>query len=110
MAMKKSGVLKVIYDTSFPVNKLVIHPNTGFELNFMQIKYNAKAFINTNVESFVSGDAEAFCDVEIFLLNECKQETIEIGLKMWQQLDEPDKILLVYDEEQNRIMLAGGKN
>jgi len=104
--MKRTGVLKILHDTAFPVNKLVIHPNTGFDLGFMQIKYVTKVFINTCIQDFTSGSAEPLCDAELLLLNECGANTVEMGQKLWHQLGRPDKALLIYDEGDNRLFIA----
>ena len=53
--MKRTGVLKILRDTTFPVNRMVIHPNTGFDLGFMQLKYVTKLYINTCVDDFKKG-------------------------------------------------------
>ena len=107
--MKKTGVLKVLCDSGYPVNKLVIHPNTGFDLGFMQIKYVTRTYINTSVEDFKSGSAEMFCDMDLFLLNECRDGTVEMGPRLWSSLGEPEKALLIYDDSENRLMVAAGK-
>ena len=104
--MKRTGVLKIIHDTAFPVNRVVIHPNTGFDLGFMQVKYVSKLYINSGIEDFKSGSAEAFCDVDIMLLNECGPQNLEMAQKLWEKIGMPDKALLVYDEETNRILIA----
>lgn len=104
--MKRTGVLKIIHDTAFPVNKIVIHPNTGFDLGFMQIKYVTKLCVNTGVEDFKSGSCEVFCDVDLLLLNECGPNNLEISQKLWAKLGMPDKALLIYDDETNRLLVA----
>lgn len=105
--MKRTSVLKILHDTGFPVNKLVIHPNAGFELGFMQIKYNAKLCVNMGIEAFKTGSAEPLCDAEIFLLNECKDGVIEMAAKLWDKIGKPDRCLLIYDEERNNLLIAG---
>lgn len=104
--MKHTGVLKILHDTAFPVNKLVIHPNTGFDLGFMQVKYVTKVFIDGCVEDFSKGCTEAFCDVDLLLLNECGANTVEMAQKLWDKLGQPDKALLVYDDSDNRLFVA----
>ncbi len=104
--MKRTGVLKILHDTSFPVNKLVIHPNTGFDLGFMQVKYVTKVFIDNCIEDFKSGCAEPFCDADLLLLNECGQDTIEMAQKLWVKLGQPEKAILIYDEKDNRLFVA----
>ncbi|MBI9107122.1 MAG: hypothetical protein JEZ04_10285 [Spirochaetales bacterium] len=104
--MKRTGVLKILHDTTFPVNKLVIHPNTGFDLGFVQLKYVTKIFINTRIEDFSSGCAEPFCDAEVLLLNECGNDTVEMGQKLWDKIGRPSKTILMLDEKDNRLFLA----
>ena len=104
--MKRTAVLKIIHDTAFAVNRIVIHPNTGFDLGFMQVKYVSKLYINTGINEFKDNSAEHFCDVDLMLLNECGQENIEIAQKLWEKIGMPDKAILVYDEETNRLLIA----
>ncbi len=104
--MKRTGVLKILHDTAFPINKLVIHPNTGFDLGFMQIKYVVQMCINTTIEDFKNGCSEALCDTDILLLNECRADTVEMGQKLWEKIGRPERCLLVYDEETNRLFIA----
>ena len=75
----------------------------------MQVKYVTKLFINTSVEDFKNGSAEPFCDIDLHLLNECGDTTVEIAQKLWDKLNRPAKALLIYDEENNRMMIAGSK-
>ncbi|MDC7226095.1 MAG: hypothetical protein PQJ61_04950 [Spirochaetales bacterium] len=104
--MKRTGVLKIIHDTAFPVNKLVIHPNTGFDLGFMQLKYVPQLCINSGVEEFKTGCSEVFCNVDLMLLNECGADKLEMSQKLWLKIGMPDKALLVFDEETNRLLIA----
>ena len=104
--MKRTGVLKILHDTTFPVNKLVMHPNTGFDLGFMQLKYVVKLHINTNIEDFKSGKSTCLCDADVMMLNECRAETVEMGHKLWDKLGRPKRCLLFYDEDTNRLFIA----
>lgn len=105
--MKRTGVLKILHDTAFPVNKLVIHPNTGFDLGFMQLKYNARLCINTGIEDFKSGCSDALCDAEIMLLNNCRPDVVEMSAKLWEKMGKPVRCLLVYEDTNNRLLIAG---
>ncbi|MDC7124698.1 MAG: hypothetical protein PQJ46_03975 [Spirochaetales bacterium] len=104
--MKRTGVLNIIHDVSFPMNKVVIHPNTGFDLGFMQIKYSTHLFINCGIEDFKNGTADPHQEIELLLLNECKKEGIEIAQKLWDKLGQPDKAVLIYEEDKNELMIA----
>ncbi len=104
--MKHSGVLKVLADTTFPVEKLVIHPNTGFDLGFMQVKYVVKLCINTDIEDFKNQKSGIFGDADLHLLNECGAETLEMSQKLWSKLGEPDRCLLFHDPDTNRLFIA----
>jgi len=104
--MKRTGVLKIIHDTAFPINRLVVHPNTGFDLGFMQVKYVSKMCINTGIEEFKTGCVDVFCDVDIMLLNECGSQNLEMAQKLWEKIGMPDNALLIYNEETNHILIA----
>ena len=106
--MKHTAVLKILYNTVFPVNRMVIHPNTGFDLGFMQIKYVSKLYINSSIEDFKSDCAEYFCDADIMLLNECQADIVEISKKLWEKLGRPEKALLIYNEDDNKMFFAAG--
>lgn len=106
--MKRTGVLKILHDSTFPVNRMVIHPNTGFDLGFMQIKHVSKLYINSSIEDFKNGCAECFCDVDIMLINECKSDVVEISQRLYEQLKKPAKAILIYDEDENKIFVATG--
>lgn len=106
--MKRTTVLKILHDTAFPINRLVIHPNTGFDLGFMQVKYVSKLYINSSIEDFKNGSTECFCDVDIMLLNECGSDKVEMAQKLWEKLGRPEKAILVYNEDENKIFIAAG--
>ena len=105
--MKRTGVLKILHDTTFPVNKLVIHPNTGFDLGFMQIKYNVKLCINTKIDDFRNGCTDTPFDTEVLLLNECRADVVEMSNKLWEKINRPERCLLIYEENENRLLIAG---
>lgn len=81
--MKKTTPLKILCSMSLPENRLNLHPNEGADLGLMTARH-----------SVAIGEGER---AEIFLLNECPKESVEIGLKFWERLGKPAKAVLSYD-------------
>jgi len=82
--MKETGPLRVRGVHSLPENRLNIHPNEGADLGLMTTRYSV--------------DLDGTGPSEIFLLNECPPETIEINSKKWEKLGKPSKAKLAYEE------------
>lgn len=77
---------------NLPENRLNLHPNEGADLGLMTARHDVA----------MSEDGRA----EIFLLNECPKESVEIGLKLWEKLGKPSKAVLSYDGTTLRIEKA----
>lgn len=104
--MKRTQPLKVKVDSSFPMGKVVIHPNAGFDLGLMQTHYPAKVYMNIPLADF----QQEACDPiqgQIYLENACRKGYTELSQKCWESMGKPDKVLLVYDT--NKMLLLSLK-
>ena len=52
MYMKRTQPLKVMVDSSFPMGKIVVHPNDGFDLGLMNTGYPVKIVYNVSLDAF----------------------------------------------------------
>lgn len=106
MYMKRTLPLKVMVDSSFPLGKVVIHPNEGFDLGLMQTSYPAKVFMNISLSDFQQEAVEPVPG-QIYLENACRKGHVELSKKCWELMGGPDHVLLVYNEA--RVLLLSVK-
>jgi hypothetical protein len=81
--MKSTSPLKALCSTRLPENRLNIHPNEGADIGLMMTAYSARYKDGT--------------DLELRLLNECPQESVELSSRMWEKLGKPSKVRLGYE-------------
>ncbi len=81
--MKSTTPLRILCTASLPENRLNLHPNEGADLGLMMASHDVD----------LGGGEKA----EVFLLNECPKESMEIGLRFWERLGKPKKAVLSYD-------------
>ncbi len=82
--MKETGPLQVRSVFSLPENRVNIHPNEGADLGLWTTKYAV--------------ELEGTGPSEIYLLNECPKETIELSPKKWEKLGKPKTAILGYED------------
>ncbi|OHD13111.1 MAG: hypothetical protein A2Z96_00290 [Spirochaetes bacterium GWB1_48_6] len=82
--MKYSVPLKVNSSMSMAANRLHIHPNEGFDLGLMTTHYDI--------------ELDNVGPMEIWLLNECPKQTLELNSKIWEKMGKPGKVVLQMDE------------
>ena len=104
--MKKTGTLEVFGQSGQKSNNIVIHPNDGFDLGLMSLKYDAKIYANMTPEEVENGSSD-FIAGAIHLENNCKPGTIELNVKYWTKIGKPGKIVLYYDD--GKLLLAEKK-
>lgn len=76
--------MRVAGSMQLPPNRLNIHPNEGFDLGLMTTHYCL--------------EMEQVGPVEVYLLNECPKETLQINYKVWEKLGKPGKVIMELDE------------
>ena len=105
--MKKTALLDILADVNFPIGKIVIHPNDGSDLDLFQLSYPVKLFCNLTIEEFKETASprctHEYFEGELLLSNRCRSNTIELSMKLNNQLKNPDKALLVYED--GRLLL-----
>ena len=106
--MKNTSLLKIIADSSFPLGKIVIHPNDGVDLNLFQFSYPVRIYHSISVDQFKSaGELKSTLEHipgELTLANHCKVGTVELPQKLCALLKNPKNAVLVYSE--GRLLLA----
>ena len=90
--MKRTKALRILCSASLPENSLNLHPNEGSDLGLMLASH-----------SVLIGEGEK---AELYLLNDCPKECIEIGQKFWERLGKPAKAILSFDGTTLRIEKA----
>lgn len=102
--MKRTGFLTVETDIRIAKDKLIIHPNDGYDLGLLNRHYNVGMYFNEKIEVFGESDGPASSG-SIFLENECRHGAIAMSKKQWQELGQPEKVMLVYNE--GNLLLIG---
>jgi len=100
--MKRTEALNIMVDSSFPLGKIVIHPNDGFDLGLMQTHYTARVFMNIRLSDFKEECGDPV-QGQIFLENTCRRGYAELSQKCWERMKKPNSVLLVYDS--NKVLL-----
>jgi hypothetical protein len=91
--MKKTGALSVFTDLSLPRNKIVIHPNDGFDLGLTNKSKSCALYLNTQEKGVV--ESNDYVPGSIILDNNCNLGTVNINAKIWKTLGKPQKAVLV---------------
>ena len=101
--MKETAPLNII--TGFNMkDRLIIHPNDGFDLDLYNVTYNFTVYINIEIEDFIKKNSIPDFSLNLNLANECKPGTIEMDNSFWLKIGKPDKIKLVIDDK--KLLLA----
>ncbi len=95
--MRRTGFLTVETDIRISRDKLIIHPNDGYDLGLMNRQYDVGMFFNEKIEVFEKS-TPATVNGSILLENNCRHGAIAMSKKQWQELGQPEKIMLVYNE------------
>lgn len=90
--MKHSLPMKVSGSMQIPANRMNIHPNEGFDLGLMTTKYTL--------------EMDDLGSVEVFLLNECPKETLQLNYKTWEKLGKPGKVIMELEEGKLSLKLT----
>jgi hypothetical protein len=95
--MKNTSELSVFSNDYLPENKIVIHPNDGFDLGFMQFNEILQMQVN---ENHCDGNPVPRCmSGTLTLENACKPGTIQLNPKLWHHMGKPEKIILIFKED-----------
>lgn len=83
-------------DSSFPLGKVVVHPNEGFDLGLMNTCYPVKVYLNIPLADFQQEKTEAM-QGQIFLENTCRKAYAELSQKTWNKMGSPENVILIYE-------------
>jgi hypothetical protein len=65
-----------------PEDRINIHPNEGADLGMMTTSYTV---------AYEGGQ------LQVYLLNECGKECVELPAKLWERIGRPPKLILEFD-------------
>ena len=82
--MKKTKALTVLCSARISEDRLNIHPNEGADIGMMMSRHSART--------------DGGAPIEVCLLNECPQESVEINKRLWERLGKPSKLVLGYED------------
>jgi hypothetical protein len=82
--VKSTSPLTILCSARLPENRLNMHPNEGADIGLMMTRYSARM-----------GEG---AQVELYLLNECPKESVEISSRLWERLGRPTKVVLGYED------------
>lgn len=84
MGNSTTGVLKVLADSSYPDNRVVVNPNDGFDLGLMMTDTTVVLRFGESPES---ADTEAKPVYgNLYQKNECRLGTVELSVRMAEKL------------------------
>lgn len=96
--MKTTGELTV--NTDFKLkNKIIIHPNDGFDLDLMNNCYSV------TISTILTPEKESFLG-EICLSNDCKNQTIMLASAFWQKIGKLKKVKLSISDDKKTIYVV----
>ena len=105
--MKNTGKLAVMGDYTMKEGSVVIHPNDGFDLGLMTTDYPVYIYTNTSIDDFKAGNGNKIGG-SISLKNECRVGTVEINLKVWENMGKPKYVMLCYED--SKLLIAAPMN
>jgi hypothetical protein len=90
--MKKTNSLRVYTDLSLPKNRIIIHPNDGFDLGLTNKNKSCIIYLNAQDDNLSQNNTgvPAF----IVLDNNCTAGTMSINAKIWKDIGKPHKAIL----------------
>ncbi len=95
--MKNSSELNVLADFSMSEDTLVVHPNDAFDLGMMKTSYPIYIYRGISIADFKEKKGERMSG-KIFLNNDCRLGTVEMGKKGWERIGKPKRVQLYYEE------------
>lgn len=96
--MKTTGYLNVCTDFKLK-NKIIIHPNDGYDIELMNYSYPI------TFSTVLTPEKEVFSG-EIALSNDCKHNTVTIGTAFWQKIGKIDKLILSISDDKKTIFIG----
>ncbi len=103
--MRSTNSLRVSTDFSQSADKILIHPNDGYDLRLMQNNYSIRIFSNLTVEEFNSGKGRPLTG-QILLENKCESGTIRLNHNYWLEMGKPFEVKLLFDKDKILVCKA----
>jgi hypothetical protein len=101
--MKCTSELSVLGDFSMKSDKLVMHPNDGYDLGLMQTDHPVRIFSNISLEEMTSGKAP-FLQGKILLSNQCTSGVVQMNLQFWHKMGKPRRVKLFLED--NKVLVV----
>ncbi len=96
-AIKKTERLKVSPSTQLGIDRLVIHPNDGFDLGMMTREYQVSLCTELPLDKFLGGSDGKVEAARVELRNECPSQTIQVNPQVWERIGMPSAAIILYD-------------
>jgi hypothetical protein len=90
--MKKTSSLRVFTDLSLPKNRIIIHPNDGFDLGLTGKHKLCALYLNSRDISVM--EKQAYLHGCVVLDNSCHSGTVNINTKIWKSMGRPHNAVL----------------
>jgi len=82
--MKSTEPLRMLCKPGLAENRINIHPNEGFDLGLMTTRYSV--------------EVEGLGPAEVWLLNDCPKESVELNPRVWEKYGKPARAVLRYGD------------
>lgn len=103
--MKSTELLNIKDNYYLEHNTIIIHPNVGIDIDLIQTVYKVKIFFNCLIEEF--NKENGFVEGQLFLKNNCVDNTVEISHKNWVKLGKPNKVKIFL--ENDKVLISSFK-
>ena len=109
MTVRETSFLKVLADVSFNEKQVVINPNDGFDLGFMQTEVTVLLYPGVSPAS-IEGTAVKPHYARVQQKNECKLGTVELSAKMVAAMGKPARVQLhlIEADETKKLLISAG--
>jgi hypothetical protein len=100
--MTKTASLSVETDM-YTSNKVIIHPNDGYDLKLYSLTYQVKVFANCSSDEFENESGDFF-EGEIILSNDQTPGKVKLQAKYWDKIGKPSNVILYYNS--NKLLIS----
>jgi len=101
--MKQTSVLDVVYSQHIPRDRLIIHPNAGFDLGMMNTCHQVQWCSGVEAKEFLLGKAVSGEEIQVNLRNDCPPAQLQVHIRHRQILGGKPKAVIFCDG--NRIFI-----
>ncbi|WP_455382733.1 hypothetical protein [Salinispira pacifica] len=101
--MKKTNDLSVRGTFSQTEDRVIIHPNDGYDLGLMTTDHPVHIFYGCSLDDF-SAERVSSLSGSVQLKNECPMGTVELSLRAAERLRKPRNVRLYYHD--GRLLIS----